>query len=128
MNNQIVAEKIVEMLDLKFIKRAGWSEPRAVTAWGTKTRKGVINSILRIMEDNEKLPEIAAYIEGGILQNVLIVEDGKPRNQWKPFPDVTRIDFDVDGADTNEICTGCKYSADPHYESCGVSKNGRLEA
>jgi Holliday junction resolvasome RuvABC DNA-binding subunit len=49
-NYQKAAEKIVEMLDPKFVKRKGWTEARTETAWGTKTRKGLIASIVTVLE------------------------------------------------------------------------------
>ena len=53
-----VEEKAQEILDFfkpKFIKKRkgeSWSEPRIETSWGTKTKKGAIACIVRIMDDS----------------------------------------------------------------------------
>lgn len=62
--------------------------------------------------------EIAVYIEGGVCQDVLIVDRRKPVEKWRSA-EYTLIDFDIEGADDTQVCTGCVYSPDSHGDSCG---------
>ena len=51
------AENLIDILQIKFHRRdsnAIFSEPRAFTAWGSKTRKGLIATIKRIMYEKEE--------------------------------------------------------------------------
>lgn len=58
--------------------------------------------------------EIAIYVEGGIVQNVSIVNKTTAPEKWGPAK-YSVIDFDIEGADSNDICFGCLYSTDPHF-------------
>ena len=49
------AVNIIELLDVKFTKKREWSEPRCQTTWGTKTRKGLIESLKRLMTEEIKM-------------------------------------------------------------------------
>lgn len=42
-------EELVEVLEIKFKKHNDYTEPRCNTTWGTKTRKGLIATISRII-------------------------------------------------------------------------------
>src|SRR3990167_2448530 len=45
--------------------------------------------------------EVVVYIEGGVCQNVLLVQRGKPRAKWKQA-DYTLVDFDIEGSEENQ--------------------------
>jgi hypothetical protein len=62
--------------------------------------------------------EVVVYVDGGVCQDVLYVDKKKPLQKWKPA-DYTLIDFDIEGSDESQVCTGCMYSPDPHGDSCG---------
>lgn len=60
MNKEQAALRIIELFDPEFKTKKDWSEPRTVTTWGTKTKLGLKNSIIRILEDSgaPTLPKI----------------------------------------------------------------------
>lgn len=51
--DKLRAEALINMLGIKFSRRGPngerWSEPRARTEWGTKTRRGLVACVVRIM-------------------------------------------------------------------------------
>lgn len=50
------AEEILAFFQPKWMKKRpgeSWSEPRIDTAWGTKTHKGAIACIVRLMGDKD---------------------------------------------------------------------------
>lgn len=70
----------------------------------------------------QKIKEVAVYLEGGVVQDVLIVDKSKPVKEWKRMC-WTLIDFDTEGAEN--ICSGCIYSSDSHYLSGCKSEQPR---
>ncbi len=56
--------------------------------------------------------EMVIYVAGGLVDSVGVVSGGQIA--FLTTPPHTVIDFDIEGADQEQICTGCAYSKDPH--------------
>lgn len=82
--------------------------------------KETLKAVLKRMDAPER--EIVIYVEGGVVHDVLYRDDKKPPEKWEQV-NYTLIDFDIDGVE--EVCNGCLYSPDAHYDACGQAKPKR---